>query len=98
MAKACDKVSWLFLIRMMRALGLNEVLCDLVFRAISNYFYSILWDGSIFGRFKSNCGVRQGDPLSPSLFLICMENFSRLLNLQVARGHITPYFIHSKAI
>ncbi|CAM8943762.1 unnamed protein product [Rhodiola kirilowii] len=92
MSKAYDRVSWLFLLRMMRALGFNAKWCDLVYCTISSYYYLVLWDGSAYGRFKSNRGVRQGDPLSPSLFLICMESFSRLLQHHTSAGTIQSYF------
>ncbi|KAL9679762.1 hypothetical protein QQ045_017628 [Rhodiola kirilowii] len=98
MAKAYDRVSWLFLIRMMKALGFNERWCDLIYRTISNCYYSVLWDGTPFGRFKSNRGVRQGDPLSPSLFILCMECFSRLLHKHINDGIIQPSFISGSAL
>ncbi|KAL9658975.1 hypothetical protein QQ045_028251 [Rhodiola kirilowii] len=98
MAKAYDRVSWLFLIRVMKALGFNDRWCDLVYRSISNCYYSVLWDGNPFGRFKSNRGVRQGDPLSPSLFTICMESLSCLLHKRINAGMIQPYFVSTNAL
>ncbi|KAL9668212.1 hypothetical protein QQ045_002588 [Rhodiola kirilowii] len=98
MSKAYDRVSWLFLVRMMRALGFNTQLCDLVYRTISRCFYSVLWDGTLYGLFKSNRGVRQGDPLFPSLFIICMESFSRLLHRHISDGLIQPYFVKMGAL
>ncbi|KAL9687227.1 hypothetical protein QQ045_031625 [Rhodiola kirilowii] len=98
MAKAYDRVSWLFLHRMMRALGFSSQWCDLVYRTISGCFYSVLWDGTAYGRFKSNRGVRQGDPLSPSLFIICMESFSRLLHRHISDGLLQPYFVKTGAL
>ncbi|KAL9683059.1 hypothetical protein QQ045_014873 [Rhodiola kirilowii] len=92
MSKAYDRVSWLFLIRTPKAMGFSDRWCDLIFRNISNCYYSVLWDGSSFGHFKSNQGVRQGDPLSPSLFVICMEVFSRMIHHGGRSGRIEPFF------
>ncbi|KAL9672304.1 hypothetical protein QQ045_028554 [Rhodiola kirilowii] len=91
MAKAYDKVSWSFLLRMFRSLGFAETWCDRIFRCISNCFYSIKWDGSLYGFFKSTRGVCQGDPLSPGLFVLTMEWFIRQINEEVSKGQIKPY-------
>ncbi|KAL9686221.1 hypothetical protein QQ045_023676 [Rhodiola kirilowii] len=91
MSKAYDRLSWRFILKMMRAYGFSERWCDLVYRNISNCWYSICWDGNMYGHFKSNRGVRQGDPLSPSLFILAMEFFSKSLNSAVSMGKIRPY-------
>ncbi|CAM8962821.1 unnamed protein product [Rhodiola kirilowii] len=98
MSKAYDRVSWIFLLWAMRAFGFGERWCDLIYRLISNYWYSVLWDGSTFGHFKSNQGVRQGDPISPSLFILSMEIFSRMLKSKISDGLISPYFVAPRAM
>ncbi|KAL9687628.1 hypothetical protein QQ045_032033 [Rhodiola kirilowii] len=91
MSKAYDRLSWSFLLKMMRAFGFSKVWCDLIYRNISNCWYSVIWEGSPFGFFKSNRGVRQGDPLSPSLFILSMEYFSRLINHSIIHRKVIPY-------
>ncbi|KAL9675587.1 hypothetical protein QQ045_003789 [Rhodiola kirilowii] len=54
MSKAYDRVSWLFLLKAMHAFGFNQAWCDLINRLISNCWYSVLWDASPYGHFKSN--------------------------------------------
>ncbi|TYK15315.1 LINE-1 retrotransposable element ORF2 protein [Cucumis melo var. makuwa] len=55
---------------------------------ISNVTYSVLINGRPQGRIKANRGLRQGDPLSPFLFVIAMDYLSRLLSHLEASGAI----------
>ncbi|XP_038697968.1 uncharacterized protein LOC119995523 [Tripterygium wilfordii] len=80
MAKAYDRVSWPFLTQMFRKLGFSEGWIDLVWNLISNNWFSILFNGNSLGYLKSGRGLRQGDPLSPALFIIMTESLSRNLN------------------
>ncbi|CAM8923331.1 unnamed protein product [Rhodiola kirilowii] len=93
MSKAYDRISWRFILKMMAAMGFSETWIDLIYRNISNCWYSVLWNGSSYGFFKSNKGVRQGDPLSPSLFILGMEFLSRLINDAIRKGDLIAYKI-----
>lgn len=73
MAKAYDRVSWLFLTKVLRKMGFGEILIDMVYKIISNNWYSILVNGQPKGFFKSTRGLKQRDPLSPTLFILAAE-------------------------
>lgn len=80
MAKAYDRVSWIYLTKVMRRIGFEQRMIDITWRLISNNWYSILLNEQLYGFFPSSRGVKQGDPLSPNLFIIVAEMGSRSIN------------------
>jgi hypothetical protein len=61
-------------------------------KCVETTLFSVCVNDSPFGFFKGKCGVRQRDPLSPYLFIICMDYFTRLLkiNTQNPGFHFHP--------
>lgn len=57
----------------------GEVFIDMVWRIMSNNWYAIIINGARHGFFHSTRGLKHGDPLSPTLFIIRPEVLSRLL-------------------
>ncbi|XP_055803553.1 uncharacterized protein LOC129872646 [Solanum dulcamara] len=91
MAKAYDKMSWYFLMSVMKQFGFSRIWLDMIWRIIANVWYSILINGNRVGFFSSSHALKQGDPLSPSLFIIGSELLSRMLNSLNSHEHFTPF-------
>jgi hypothetical protein len=63
--------------------GFNQKVTDLIFQCISTVKYTLLLNGSISRSINPSRGIRQGDPLSPYLFILCSEVLTRLINREV---------------
>jgi len=60
---------------------------------MSTVRYSVLINGESSGFFSSTRGLRQGDPLSPLLFILVMETLSRLVNKAIDAGILKGFQI-----
>lgn len=60
----------------MRAMGSSATFQDLVYRSICNIKYRIRVNGLFSDEFNYSRGVRQGDQLSPLLFIIAQQVLS----------------------
>uniref|UniRef100_A0A803QJD1 Reverse transcriptase domain-containing protein n=1 Tax=Cannabis sativa TaxID=3483 RepID=A0A803QJD1_CANSA len=96
MSKAYDRVGWTFLEAMLVRMGFNNHFVSLIMSCLTTVTYNVTYGGKVMGPINPGRGIRQGDPLSPYLFLVCAEGLSSLLKhyerknwlmgCQVARG------------
>ncbi|CAA7399339.1 unnamed protein product [Spirodela intermedia] len=92
MEKAFDRIEWSFLIKVLRCFGFTDDFIDLVDACVRENHFSLLVNGSSTPFFTATRGLRQGDPLSPTLFILVEEVLSRSLTRAINQGLIRPYY------
>ena len=78
-SKAYDQVEWVFLQQIMLKLGIDERWVRLAMETIHTASYSILINGEPKGYITPSRGIKQGNPLSPYLFLLCAKSLSSFI-------------------
>ncbi|KAE8696464.1 hypothetical protein F3Y22_tig00110670pilonHSYRG00065 [Hibiscus syriacus] len=87
-AKAYDCVCWEFFDLVQQQMGFGSRWRGWVWECISTVRVSVLLNGSPTKEFKMLRGLRQGDPLSPFLFLMVTETLHLMLEGAVSKGYI----------
>ncbi|XP_062080858.1 uncharacterized protein LOC133785653 [Humulus lupulus] len=82
-SKAYDSVDWAFLEEILSAFCFPRKFIKWIMVCLSDSSYTLLMNGRLQGSFEGRKGLRQGDPISPLLFVLVMEYLTRLLK-QVA--------------
>nr|KYP72926.1 LINE-1 reverse transcriptase isogeny [Cajanus cajan] len=88
--KAYDRVRWDFLESTLVQFGFPSITTQLIMWGLKNSSISLLWNGSKLSSFVPSCGLRQGDPLSPYLFVFCMERLTLRISELLQEGHWKP--------
>lgn len=73
----------------MEKMGFSSKWIGWVKESVETVSYSVQIDGQPCGFFKPSRGLRQGDPISPNLFLLRAEGLACLLNSAEQRGDIS---------
>ncbi|KAK9986443.1 hypothetical protein SO802_031394, partial [Lithocarpus litseifolius] len=77
--KAYDRLEWSFIRGMLERYNLPDDLIELIMSCISSVSTSLLFNGGNLDSFCPSRGIRQGDPISPYIFILCMDFLGQLI-------------------
>lgn len=66
--------------------GIPYQMVNLITQCIETTSQRVLWNESPSSSFTPSRGIRQGDPLSPNIFVLCLERLSQLISKEVVAG------------
>ncbi|KAJ9704079.1 hypothetical protein PVL29_005387 [Vitis rotundifolia] len=87
--KVYDSINWSFLMKILQKMGFGSRWMEWIWWCISTAKFSVLVNGVPAGFFSNSKGLRQGDPLSPYLFVMGMEVLSALIRKAADGGFIS---------
>lgn len=88
--KAYDRLNWEFVRNTLQDIGLPAIFIDLVWHSISSPCMRVVWNGEALEEFSPSRGTRQRDPISPYLFVLCIERLSQLIQCATDQGLWKP--------
>lgn len=95
LSKAFDKLSWTFIQDMLKAFGFCLPWIRWITSLISSSHLSILVNGLPSRPFKPSRGIRQGDPLSPFLFVLMAEGLGRHIKNALLSRKLKGISVHN---
>jgi hypothetical protein len=94
LSKSFDKLSCDYMKYVLLAFGFESSWVDWILNLTSSTFFSILINGVPSHPFSPTCGIRQGDPLSPFLFIIMEEGLSCSIQASIENHTLTGLPLH----
>lgn len=88
--KAYDRVDWGFLGKVLKCTGFKPEFVNIILDCIPTAEVAVCWNGESLTSFKPSRDLRQGDPLAPYLFVLCMEVLSQRISKAVEQRQWKP--------
>lgn len=88
LSKAYDRMDWGFLKGLLEKLGFHPQWVQWIMSCVSTVRYTVRFNGAPSCPFTPSRGLRQGDPLSPYLFLLVADCLSLLIKKQESEGRL----------
>lgn len=92
MSKAYDKVEWNFLRVVIERMSFCDIWINYIMQYVSSISYALL-NGKKVDFVRLQRGLKQGDPFSPYLFLLCTEDFNNLIQKATKCGRLSSVWI-----
>lgn len=90
--KAYDRLKWSFIRDTLGEMNLPIRLIDIIMECVTTSNLRVLWNGEKTEAFKPSRGIRKGDPLSPYLFVLCMERLNQVIEEAVLGNQWKPIY------
>ena len=96
--KAYDRLSWSFIRDTLIDARLPSDLIRIIMQCIESPTLSVLWNGCASQSFVPSRGIRQGDLLSPYIFVMCLERLSQRINKSVEEDNCKPFTVRKNGL
>jgi hypothetical protein len=86
LSKAYDKLKWDFIWQILKEVQILESMINVIMHSVTSVETNVKWNGARGNYFRPQRGIRQGDPISPYLFVMCIDKLSHLISQAVNDG------------
>ncbi|XP_028778309.1 uncharacterized protein LOC114734823 [Neltuma alba] len=97
MEKAYDRLDWGYLQDTLSVIGIKQELIRVIMACVGTASMTVLINGEVGPMFQPSRGIRQGDPLSPYLFVLCMERLNHIILEECSMGRWRPLRFNNEA-